>query len=481
MLRLAIAFLGAITPIVLWWGTYRKGVVWFPSMAVPWWHLAGYSLVALTIVITLAAVFARFGLPFSKGVIAAVVPMWALILFLRISEAIVFLTRGFLQRWWLLAVTLGLIFGIGWMSVRVFRGEGGKAITAAIVVVAIGTIAQNARYLLPPPHAEGVEATFTVTEPNNVWVLIFDELASPEYLAQHQSGAPRIVDVLLEQGFTVEFDGFSPYNHTTVSLGSILSLDPMEPGFYSPEAMAQKALVFGGDHPLARAYRADGRPVTYVEPPIGSGFCSDVVTDCRRAALRDFDNFVISNSIFSLFFSKRAGFWPLEGVRQMGVLEDIAADPGEGGLIIAHVMLPHEPFVLDAACQPSLDGVHSPDNYVQQVDCLGGLLGDLLASIPATDKVLIIGDHGVRPERGTLTTYEKIDEMLSPFVALRGCGDSTRLDSNLNAYRSLVNCVSTANLTPVDLPPMLACYPAYASVELVELRPEPGMEPAECP
>lgn len=431
--------------------------------------------------LVIAFVLVRLGSSLSDAVVAAVIPVWFLFFYSRTLIGLSIVTFEVVSLRWLRFLFWLLLLGlVALVSKAVQRGNG-PVIAAAVAVFGVASIAQHAHALIAPPSVQPAPASFTITEEKNVWVLVFDELASPLFLGRYTTDPPQIVKMLENQGFEVPLAPVSPYSQTYPALTSIFTLDPVRPGIYGEDDWAARSAVFGGDHPLARSYVDEGRPVVLVEAPISPGYCSDIVTDCHPALLDDFDRFLIANTaLFELPGSWRS--WAEQGLAQMDRLDEVAQEGGTGRLILAHVMLAHGPYLLDSACNTSLPSVYSSEKYMDQVGCLGSRLSKLVSVIPPDDVVLILSDHGItRAEPYPMDTPEAREERLVSFVALRGCQPSDEyLDSNVNAYRALVNCVTTASLEPVVVPPTLTCYLGKDTIELVEIPKGVPTDPVEC-
>lgn len=483
-LRYAVALVGAAAPTLFFWGTYRSYTPWFPVPPIPWAHLAAAFALCVALTVAFALLFVRLGNARNDAVVAAVIPVWFLMLFSRAITGLARVTFHALTFWWLTAIFAVLFAGLLALLWKALQRGNGALITAAVAVFGLTTIAQHAHALLPPPQGPVAEGSFTVTEPSGVWVLVVDELASPRFLATYAATESHPIVTALEQaGFQVPEDPISPYSQTYPSLTSMLSLEPVLPGTHGAQSWAAKSSVFGGDHLLARSFFAAGRDVALVEPPISPAFCGAPITECKPARLDDFDNFLITNSVLSLAVPSSARVWPTQGLAQMDLLDELAQNPEPGRLVLAHIMLAHAPYMLDSQCREAYPHEFTSEKYLDQVACLTNRLTSLMDAIPREDVVLIVSDHGItRAEPYPMDTPEAREERLTSFVALRGCNAPEEfLGSNINAYRALVNCVTDASLEPVHPPATLTCYSGKDTIDLFEIPPDSDQRDLTCP
>ncbi len=180
-------------------------------------------------------------------------------------------------------------------------------------------------------------------------------------------------------------------------------------------------------------------------------------------------------------FTSVYGPWRTHSLRQLDELERLAAEStGEPRLIYAHLLIPHAPFELDAACQlrvgtteqTSVEWLRTQKGFLAQMSCAAMRLVALIERIPPGDVVLIVGDHGSDlNESETDFTPAELQDRLSTFVAFRGCDlDPAHLTSNVNAYRGLAECVSSASFPPwVDVA-SVTCIDAAGEVRLLDAR-----------
>ncbi len=127
-------------------------------------------------------------------------------------------------------------------------------------------------------------------------------------------------------------------------------------------------------------------------------------------------------------------------------LAQLANNP-EPTFAFAHVLNPHEPFVFDRQCRPASrregagDKPKRPQRYVEQLNCLNGLVLQLVTTLirtsPEPPIILLQGDHGTNTLRynnsptAEQIPIEKARERLGAFGAyyLPGGGDREFGDS----------------------------------------------------
>ena len=478
-----VAGCGVLCPGAYLFIAYRTNAPWFPPTNVPWSQLLIVTAISLALVTAVAgAIRAIESTPWERSIVLAIAVCWPLWISGRAVAVDRFLNLGS----WTAPLAFALLYGL-WLFViiRILRSDGVLPLAAVIVSITLVTIAPSLRVFtdLTPPFA--ATADFEVTETRRTWILVFDELAAAEFLKEidpvHGGDAQ---EALSAAGFVVSEDARSPYPSTYPSLGSILSLEPLEPGTYFGDDLAPQAAVFLGEHPLAASYREAGREVVMIRPPISAARCGELVTQCHQTTMDDFGNYVRRSSIIGLLNpSSGISFWPASAVRQFEVLEHIASEQGAGELIYAHLLIPHAPFTLSPDCATGDVVASTKSGYARNVQCFSRLLISFLAALPQDDIVLMIGDHGLKIEsNASIKTPEIIETVDSAFVAIRGCDESSDyLGSNVNAYRALVNCVTDADLPAIEPEPVVACFADQGRrLTLLEAIPDPETGVVSC-
>ena len=136
-----------------------------------------------------------------------------------------------------------------------------------------------------------------------------------------------------------------------------------------------------------------------------------------------------------------------------------AARPARGQYVFAHVMLPHDPFVLDGECRVreqhglpgNLFGERDPDQYLDHVRCVNRLLAEFLAELRRLNRlddalVIVQSDHGryFRPgEAGTLNAFLPVAGRPAEALAFnqRKAGSDEWPDIHIELRSSALLCI----------------------------------------
>lgn len=280
----------------------------------------------------------------------------------------------------------------------------------------------------------------------DVIVIVMDEFASLDA----RPLSPKAMEALRSlrlNGFEVRDTMWSAYPLSVASIPAILSGNyPVGDGeVMDKHDTGQLGLITQGSHRLAQELRADGYRFTMVESGLWMSSCGGTVDVCVEAAwLDEAVGVIFERSVFRSWFRWIWGDeFPFSGLHSMAELSRIFTEIGKNGerdLVVAHVLLPHFPYLLEENCERTrrftdevLDQDQRADRYARQAGCVATWLHDQLVTVSnqpdAEPYVVVTGDHGTAL-RGQLAKPlsswlpEDIGERFASFALFRlppGC------------------------------------------------------------
>lgn len=414
------------------------------------------------------------------------------------------LTRGFRTRWrWALGVTAVAMLVLFQWPTLTFAG---RHVAAALpipliedvfpVMMAIGFVWVSVRLGGEWPFAAILSTGLLIM----VVVLVtaalpFAEIATPEARGTATPGSPDVVlvildgytreDVLREQfdhdngafqtsleelGFNIAEAANANYSFTYASISSMYDLDYVyETGVVDQAANSRMRSALSGAPDLFDTFRGAGYEIAFAENAWGGSQCGGAVDVCIRDGFAERMIWSLSEvTIFApLVRAVRPHPFHSVSVEHLEMLpEFIERDRTEGlpRLTVAHILLPHPPFLRDASCQyvntpvrraftsPSEDLIENRRRfYADQLECTNSMVAEAVAAVVARRPdtlIMITGDHGSGSTRLANVEQEDwpdeaIHERMSLFSAYRlpGCEASFYPTiSPVNGARELVNC-----------------------------------------
>lgn len=289
-------------------------------------------------------------------------------------------------------------------------------ILVAIALVTVGPAAADE--LTRPPRILGDRPAAQTGDPD-IWVLILDRHGSARSLAAYGDITPRLPAALGQRGFAVAEDARANYGRTSLSLASAFSLDYLDDLAARMGAASEDEgplVEILRDPPLGRLLRERGYEVVQ----LGSWFLPTSESRLAdRMLLRttetDFDRLFRDTTLLALWDDltvpeifhndlqhRENALW------QLRTLERLAAEPHDRPrLVIAHILLPHPPYVFreDGAYPDEAErAVPIPVAYARQLryteDRVTGIVDRLLAVPPAERPVIVVAaDEGPYPAR----------------------------------------------------------------------------------
>jgi len=383
-------------------------------------------------------IFTYFGL--LEPLVPSDSPLKFLVLGVLVSAACALATFLLLNRW---AVLYELVF---WGL-------------AAIVIVPLVILAFR---------APAARATVAPGVPDVV-VIFVDGYAGSETLHEifGYDNEP-FIGAITELGFDVVPDARASYSMTYASLASILEMEyVVESGPLSDPILRPR--VYGlmqGDNAFVSTMVAAGYRYTHVESGWGGTRCGPAASRCIAAPF-------LEETVWS--FVQRTALGPMmrvwfghsflvDALDRLAVLETLSMDPTVAELVVAHILLPHPPLLLDTSCQLSyephlafMSGGHPDDSvdlamkrrlaYLSQLECLNHRLLRVLKNPSFAESVVVVmGDHG-SDSQGQLViptahwTDSMVSERMETILAVRGCGVGTLPETSIDTLGFVRRCV----------------------------------------
>lgn len=378
--------------------------------------------------------------------------------------------------WLLIAAVIIALARVAW-------GAGDTSIrnvTIILNVVGLALLLANSVVVAAnrPPAVETTVATGAGADDGpgparrDVWYLVPDRYPSSATLAGLGIDNTDFETALRKRGFEVGENIRSNYPETVLSLASAWSLDLLDTA--PPPSHAYRLLR---ENPLGEAFRQSG----YAYAHLGSWAEATAVSAPATQTLT-----LQGAGEFWTAWEKTTAIPSLPGLglgapgainqqrhieharHQLEVLEHLARQTdNEPTLVLAHLLLPHEPYVFDSdgtlRTRPVVDRAAAYEDQLAFLNTKLIDLIDLLQSRPTEPVILILSDEGPYPadlgaEAPATDGFPQLDEderevKYSVFAALRDPDDDvrpiTRERTSVNVIRAVV-----AGLLGADLPPV---------------------------
>lgn len=366
-----------------------------------------------------------------------------------------------------------------WLATRLgdewlFPAVVGLGTTVVVVVLAITAV----KYVeLAPTNPRGTAAA----DAPDVVLLILDGYVRADVLADqfdHDNGP--FLDGLRSLGFQIADEAQANYSFTYAALSAMFDQDyvyDLGPVVVEEHAAARNAL--SGNPVMFDRFRAAGYEIAFTENAWQGSHCGAAVDICIRdgfmqTVLWDASQTTILAPVVKNFQANPFNTVSMEHLESLpSYIADDRID-GVPRLIVAHVILPHPPFLRDAECNYVTSSVRRAfttpseelianrrDYYTEQMTCTNekvlATLGEILAERPDTI-VMITGDHGSGSTQlanadSSEWSDEGIAERMSILSAYRVPGCENNLYSTItpvNGSRLISACAigDDANLLP---------------------------------
>jgi hypothetical protein len=254
----------------------------------------------------------------------------------------------------------------------------------------------------------------------DIYFLLLDGYANAEMLREiYGFSNARFQDSLQAMGFRIPHTVRSKYAHTHLSLASMLNLDYITRLQADLGARTADPSVLGYLIENNRAVRfLHEQGYTFVFSPSSwwpatmQNRHADVQVrtwpgfDLRREFGRtDLRRVLRDESLLSVLTPPRHETDAEDILHAFGAMQDVPAMP-QPTVLIAHVLAPHYPYVLDVNCHPRVPRAAHTDprpwkdqqGYLDQLLCINRLtlnfVGEVLKRSPSAPIIILQGDHG---------------------------------------------------------------------------------------
>ena len=383
-------------------------------------------------------VFTYFG--FLEPLVPSYSPLEFLVLGVLFSVACALTTVSLVTRW---AVLSNAIF---WA-------------VAAMVIMPLVLLAFRAR---------PAGATMATGLPDVVVVFV-DGYAGSETLNEIFGYTNKpFISALRRLRFDVVSDARASYSMTYASLAGVLEMRyVVEAGPLSDQTLRPGVYrLMQGDNSFVSSMADAGYRYIHVESGWGGTRCGSAPDHCIAAPF-------LEETVWS--YSQRTALGPMmrvwyghaflvDGLDRLEALGKLEMDPTVPELVVAHILLPHPPLLLDSSCDHSYEpnlafmiGGHPNDAvelkamrrsaYLEQLECVNSRLLEVLEGSEFEESVVVImGDHGSDSQGQLVTpvanwTDSMIKERMSTITAIRGCGDGATPETTINTLRFVQHCV----------------------------------------
>lgn len=337
------------------------------------------------------------------------------------------------------------------------------AVFVLAVMLAGAPVVQLVEYSLTrgASMAEGMPALAGANSgrTEDIVVVILDEfagLAALDELSSYDSHDFR--EELEADGLTVPDLAWSSATTTFISVSEMLEMRGLLGDGSVVTPATDRALydIMSGDNRFVATLKGAGFTYTHLESGWEGTECGPAVDRCSHAPWLD-------ATAWELWRPTIAGPWlegrfthpfihaGLEGAGRLPSLLAEAQENDRHDLVVAHILLPHSPFVLGPDCTVLNPGdrdlTQRESRYVSQVRCAESIALDVADSVAESTALLITSDHGTtitpRSAGGPQNwSDEEIAGRLNVFMAYRlpqGC-DAPGAAHTVTAMAAVLKC-----------------------------------------
>ncbi len=298
-------------------------------------------------------------------------------------------------------------------------------------------------------------------------------------------------------GFTVARQAHSNYNYTYAAISTMFNMDYVfDVGEISDGDLRAMRNALAGDPHLFQTFHQSGYEVAYTENFWSGSNCGEAINHCWRSGRTDSALWSLGRMTILAPLLRHVQPHPFHTVsvdHLTSLSEIVHSDRTDGvpRLTVAHVILPHQPLLLDAKCDQqsgrSRDSLTNtnPDYvelrkgyYTDQMTCTNTMVIDAFTKVIETRPdtiIMITGDHGFDSTRvsgvsGPWSDSE-IAERMSILSAYRlpDCTDVYATITPVNGVRNLANCAVDAGLD--QLPDRHLWVPAELAGTVIDIDP----------
>ena len=296
----------------------------------------------------------------------------------------------------------------------------------------------------------------------------------------------KLGDFLIRSGFVTPEISWSHNTFTSLALPTMFQLMQVaDPASHEEWANLKPNYdISRGDNVVVELARQAGYEYSHVESGWNGDTCGATPT-CLHTSWPDEANWqLLSTSVIGDWMNSNWGsrnvnntFAVADHLTSLPVFGDDTKD-----IVIAHMMLPHSPFVVDAECRlvPDVDDDREdPSRIAPQLACVDKLLMEIIDNTRRSTVIAIVGDHGTAT-RGQLSKPPEewddadVAERLGAFLAYRlpeSCGEPIA-PTNAATIHAILSC--TTGIVAPEQPPQFVLgltEPAavgYARLERIE-------------
>lgn len=270
-----------------------------------------------------------------------------------------------------------------------------------------------------------------------------------------------IKHVLSEAGFEVAVSAWSHNTFSNLAMPTMLQLRQVLDESSSSAWGNRKTnySITRGENFVADTLRVAGFEYTHIESGWNGDVCGEVEV-CLHSTWLDEANWnLLQRTPFGPYLVSEHGSYLVGGT--LAATEHLTRlsvfDDGQHDYVFAHLLLPHDPYVVDSDCTVlPPESRTDPDESLpirRQLSCVDLLLAEIVGKFDEDTAVVITGDHGTRlnmnaefAENGWSDT--DIVDHLGTFLAYRlpsRCKGPTR-QTNLYALRAVMECSVHADI-----------------------------------
>lgn len=318
--------------------------------------------------------------------------------------------------------------------------------------------------LLTSTTREPATATDLVED---VLVVVVDSYPSLAWADQRFGHDTEFLETAFaDAGFVTPAVGWSQHLNTSFSVSALMELRPtVDTTSKAPWSNSRNlASIIGGDSLVASTFRSAGFKHTHIESGWHHGRCSEAEVCIPSSWLNETTWSLLEPSIVGGWLEGNYGSWLVpasKSVEQnLGDLEPLFHN-GEHDYVYAHLMLPHEPFVVDENCDPIQGQLNTEPHHEpairSQLRCTDLLLSRIIAITNEKTAVLITGDHGFKSngqlqKHPDLWTESDIADAFSVLLSYKLPASCSVPDKNTNTIvmSAVVECATTLEAPPND-------------------------------
>lgn len=346
----------------------------------------------------------------------------------------------------------------------------GASVLAVVVLLVLGSSA------LSVGSTDSEPAALAGTAGPDVLLLVLDGYGRTDWLeAEYGFDNSGFESELEARGFVVAAEATANYARTHAALSTMLNLDYVfDAGDSDADEWNRMRAVLTGQAGLIAEFKAAGYETVLFENAWSGSQCGPAIDRCIRDGLVERGVWNLSQMTILSPLIREARPDPFNSVSfdHLLSLGDVVAAPGTADqprLVVAHILLPHPPALLNADCTRvphddlrswgsdpgKLDGRRH--NYGEQAKCVNRHALEAIDRLIARDHnavVMITGDHGpgstldwnLPPEELADETILERMTILSSY-RLPGCAASVRPDlTPVNGARIATDCALGTDL-----------------------------------